>query len=88
MVLAGVATWPLWLAGVVVAIIVYVALAYLLVTGFQLVIGALRQLSRKRRDAARARVYDGQVHPTLFDVAAARADQGQRPERPTRRQAA
>jgi hypothetical protein len=87
MVLAGVATWPLWLAGVAVAIIVYVALGYLLVSGIRMIIGAGRQMSRKRRDAERASVYDGQTHPTLFDVAVARAVQEPHRET-TRRQAA
>jgi hypothetical protein len=75
MVLAGLATWPLQLAGVAVAIIVYVALGYLLVSGIRMVIGAARRMSRRRRDAERARVYDGEAQPTLFDVAVARAVQ-------------
>jgi hypothetical protein len=87
MVLAGVATWPLQLAGVAVAIIVYVALGYLLVTGLRLTSAAWRRMSRKRRDAERARVYDGQAHPTLFDVAVARAVQ-EHQEAAARRQAA
>jgi uncharacterized membrane protein len=87
MVLAGVATWPLQAAGVAVAIIVYVALGYLLVSGIRLVITTVRQMSRNRRDADRARIYDGQAHPTLFDVAVARAVQDHRAG-PSKRQAA
>ena len=81
------ATWPLQLAGVAVAIIVYVALGYVLVSGIRTIVVAGRQMSRRRRDADRARVYDGQAHPTLFDVAVARAVQDHRAGS-SRRQAA
>jgi hypothetical protein len=70
---ASVPGWPLWLAGVMVALTFYAGVAYLLAVGFRATIVAVRRFRLALRERDRARVYDGEAHPTLFEVAVARA---------------
>ena len=88
MVVAGLATLPLWLLGVAVAVVVYIALAYLAVSGLRNVAALLTGARRRRLDAGRARLYDGQAQPTLLEVAVARSSPAPRPASGERRRAA
>jgi hypothetical protein len=73
MLFASVIAWPLWALGVLVAIVFYVGLAYLLFAGLRLGLILGRRAARDLRLSQRARDFDGQAYPTLFDVAVARA---------------
>lgn len=74
MVSASALAWPLWAAGFAVAIIVYIALGYLLWRGVRLMVTGAGQARRATRLRRRAALYDGEIHPTLLDVAVSRAD--------------
>jgi len=84
MVLASALALPLWLLGIAVAVIVYLAIAFLIfraVHGARRLVRAGRQSSRVSR---RASLYDGQAHPTLLDVAVSRAASAPAQHRSTR----
>jgi hypothetical protein len=72
---ASVLAGPLWGTGIVVAAAFYVALAYLAVVGLRIAAGASRSALRQQRLRRRASLFDGQAHPTLLEVAVARARQ-------------
>ncbi len=74
MIVASVAGWPLWLIGIAVGIVFYVALAYLVVRG----VGMLRQGVRRGASYQRglregADVFHGRQRPTLLEVAQERS---------------
>jgi hypothetical protein len=56
-----------------VALAFYAGAAYLVATGIRAGLVALRRLRATVRDRERARIFDGEAYPTLFDVAVARA---------------
>ncbi|TMK40050.1 MAG: hypothetical protein E6G56_08590 [Actinobacteria bacterium] len=57
----------------------YAGAAYLVVTGIRAGLMALRRVRATMRDNERARLFDGESYPTLFDVAVARAADAEAP---------
>jgi hypothetical protein len=87
MVSASAMALPLWLLGIAVAVIVYVALAFLAFQALRTVRRLISSGRRAKRLSRQAALYDGEAHPTLLDVAVARASSERQAPRTHRRAA-